>query len=181
MLSKSSLPAMARPAIAPVIPLTEAIETRTAFKVETHGNGSVIYRPGDPADRVYLLRAGRVRLLRPSATPGGVATESLHALLHPGDLFGELLRNLLENAIAYAGPGAEVTVSVRETADAVLLTVEDNGPGIPPERRNLVRAPRTRPTEVRSDCYSRPHSCPLRRPSRRPLLRGHPQSPPRTG
>jgi two-component system sensor histidine kinase TctE len=54
-------------------------------------------------------------------------------------LFGELLRNLVENAIAYAGPDAEVTVSVREAADAVLLVVEDNGPGIPPERRSLVR------------------------------------------
>jgi len=54
-------------------------------------------------------------------------------------LFGELLRNLVENAIAYAGRGAEVTVSVREAAGATLLTVEDNGPGIPPERRNLVR------------------------------------------
>jgi two-component system sensor histidine kinase TctE len=54
-------------------------------------------------------------------------------------LFGELLRNLLENAIAYAGKEAEVTVRVRRTAGTVLLDVEDNGPGIPPERRGLVR------------------------------------------
>ncbi|WP_337181482.1 sensor histidine kinase N-terminal domain-containing protein [Shinella sp.] len=54
-------------------------------------------------------------------------------------LFGELLRNLVENAIAYAGRGAEVTVSVRQERDAVRLTVEDNGPGIPPERRTLAR------------------------------------------
>lgn len=53
-------------------------------------------------------------------------------------LFGELLRNLVENALAYAGKGAEVTVSVRANGEAVLLTVEDNGPGIAPERRNLV-------------------------------------------
>lgn len=54
-------------------------------------------------------------------------------------LFGELLRNLVENAIAYAGRGAEVTVSVRQGRDAVRLTVEDNGPGIPPGRRTLAR------------------------------------------
>ena len=54
-------------------------------------------------------------------------------------LFGELLRNLVENAIAYAGPGAEVTVSVRQAGNSVLLTVEDNGPGIPHARRALVR------------------------------------------
>ncbi|MEW9617386.1 sensor histidine kinase [Shinella sp. S4-D37] len=54
-------------------------------------------------------------------------------------LFGELLRNLVENALAYAGSGAEVTVRVRQEAGAVLLSVEDNGPGIPPGRRGLVR------------------------------------------
>ncbi len=54
-------------------------------------------------------------------------------------LFGELLRNLVENALAYAGSGAEVTVRVRREAGAVLLSVEDNGPGIPPGRRDLVR------------------------------------------
>jgi two-component system sensor histidine kinase TctE len=53
-------------------------------------------------------------------------------------LFGELLRNLVENALAYAGKGAEVTVSVHASGEAVLLIVEDNGPGIAPERRNLV-------------------------------------------
>ena len=54
-------------------------------------------------------------------------------------LFGELLRNLVENALAYAGHGAEVTVSVCDVGYAVLVTVEDNGPGIPAERRSLVR------------------------------------------
>jgi two-component system sensor histidine kinase TctE len=54
-------------------------------------------------------------------------------------LFGELLRNLIENAIAYAGPGAEVTVSVTTQAEAVILRVEDDGPGIPAEHRSVVR------------------------------------------
>lgn len=50
-------------------------------------------------------------------------------------LLRELLRNLIENAVAYAGRGAEVTVRVRPAPGAVLLEVEDDGPGIPPERR----------------------------------------------
>ncbi len=49
-------------------------------------------------------------------------------------LIGELLRNLIENAIAYAGRGAEVTVHVRQEGETVRLAVEDNGPGIPQER-----------------------------------------------
>ncbi|MBO9197259.1 sensor histidine kinase N-terminal domain-containing protein [Rhizobium sp. 16-449-1b] len=54
-------------------------------------------------------------------------------------LIGELLRNLTGNAIAYAGHGAEVTVRIRGLDDAVLLEVEDNGPGIPPDQLAAVR------------------------------------------
>ena len=54
-------------------------------------------------------------------------------------LIGELLRNLVENALAYAGRGAEVTVRVGCEQRVVLLDVEDNGPGIPPEKLPAVR------------------------------------------
>ncbi len=54
-------------------------------------------------------------------------------------LIGELLRNLAGNAIAYAGHGAEVTVRIRGLDEAVLLEVEDNGPGIPPDQLETVR------------------------------------------
>lgn len=54
-------------------------------------------------------------------------------------LIGELLRNLIENAIAYAGRGTEVTVRVEAKGDTVCLDVEDNGPGIPLDKRQGVR------------------------------------------
>lgn len=54
-------------------------------------------------------------------------------------LFGELLGNLLDNAIAYAGPGAEVTVRILADRRGPILEVEDNGPGIPPDRRPAAR------------------------------------------
>lgn len=46
-------------------------------------------------------------------------------------LLAELLKNLLDNAVAYAGAGAVVTVRVRGEAGAVVLEVEDDGPGLP--------------------------------------------------
>lgn len=49
-------------------------------------------------------------------------------------LLAELLKNLLDNAVAYAGPGAVVTVRVQPVPGGVLLEVEDNGPGLPPDR-----------------------------------------------
>jgi two-component system sensor histidine kinase TctE len=52
-------------------------------------------------------------------------------------LFAELLRNLIENAIAYAGRGRSATVRVGVAGDArVCLEVEDDGPGIPARDRS---------------------------------------------
>lgn len=58
-------------------------------------------------------------------------------------LAAEMLRNLIDNALAYAGRGAEVTVRAR--ADGV-LEVEDTGPPIPPDRlERLSRTSRAMP------------------------------------
>src|SRR5215510_14313052 len=50
-------------------------------------------------------------------------------------LLAELVANLVDNAIRYGRPGGRVTVSVRAQADAVLLTVVDDGPGISNEEQ----------------------------------------------
>lgn len=48
---------------------------------------------------------------------------------HP-DALRILLRNLLDNAIRYTPEGGRVDVSVQREADALLLSVDDSGPGI---------------------------------------------------
>jgi two-component system, OmpR family, sensor histidine kinase TctE len=53
-------------------------------------------------------------------------------------LVGELLKNLIGNALLYAGSGAEVTVRVGQAGEEVVLEVEDDGPGIPTEKRASV-------------------------------------------
>jgi two-component system sensor histidine kinase TctE len=63
-------------------------------------------------------------------------------------LIGELLRNLVGNAIAYAGTGAEVTVRISGAPDAVRLEVEDNGPGIAATRLDAVRQRFSRGTDT---------------------------------
>ncbi len=64
-----------------------------------------------------------------------------------GDLM-EMLGNLLDNACKYGG--GEVHFSARNESDALLITVADNGPGIPLERRDRIlkrgtRADRSEP------------------------------------
>lgn len=50
-------------------------------------------------------------------------------------LIHEVVLNLIENAIKYTPDGGVVKVSSREVDDRVLVMVEDNGPGIPPEEQ----------------------------------------------
>ena len=45
----------------------------------------------------------------------------------------QLMSNLLDNALKYTPTGGRIQLDVRPVADRVRLTVEDTGPGIPPE------------------------------------------------
>ena len=54
-------------------------------------------------------------------------------------LLPELIDNLIDNALRYTGAGGSVTVSTGCLKDVPYLSVEDNGPGIPPSERSKVR------------------------------------------
>jgi len=71
-----------------VTPNPEVLDFKGYFKIETFPHNSIIYRPGDTSDRVYLLKTGRVRLMR----IGRNSVRSVVSILRPGDLFGELFR-----------------------------------------------------------------------------------------
>jgi two-component system sensor histidine kinase TctE len=50
----------------------------------------------------------------------------------------EMIYNLIDNALLYTPPGGKVTVSVKRETGEIVLSVEDNGPGIPKEEREKV-------------------------------------------
>jgi signal transduction histidine kinase len=50
----------------------------------------------------------------------------------------QVIDNLVINAIKYSGKGAVVKVTGVEKGEVVVVCVEDNGPGIPPEEQKLV-------------------------------------------
>jgi two-component system sensor histidine kinase TctE len=74
--------------------------------------------------------------------PGARASASAVRILGIPMMLRELLNNLIDNALRYTPAGTDpagtVTVRVRATDDAVLLDVEDTGPGIPDAERHLV-------------------------------------------
>jgi len=53
-------------------------------------------------------------------------------------LLREMLSNLVDNAIRYTQPGGHVTVRIAMEASTVVLSVEDNGPGVPETDRERV-------------------------------------------
>lgn len=55
-------------------------------------------------------------------------------------LLGQLLANLIENALRHTPSGTEICVHVVATANTAILSVTDQGPGIPEdERQNVLR------------------------------------------
>jgi len=58
----------------------------------------------------------------------------------PGDerRVRQVLFNLLANAVGFSPPGATIAMSAERRPDAVVFTVTDNGPGIPPEVQDRV-------------------------------------------
>ncbi|WP_366660943.1 HAMP domain-containing sensor histidine kinase [Leisingera sp. JC11] len=55
-------------------------------------------------------------------------------------LIGQMLANLIENALRHTPEGTDIAVSVRRQAAKAILTVRDHGPGIPEgEHQNVLR------------------------------------------
>lgn len=75
-----------------------------------------------------LPGAGRIESLLPADLPMVLADENF---LH------SILSQLLDNALKYAPSGA-VTVDAVRTKNRLRVRVTDQGPGIPPEKRNLL-------------------------------------------
>lgn len=83
------------------------------------------------ADRVTQAHAAGIDLGFEGEEPLFVRGEPM--------LLGEMIRNLIENVLAYAGSDAEATVKVLDGGTEVVLEVEDTGPGIAPADLEGVR------------------------------------------
>jgi signal transduction histidine kinase len=79
-----------------------------------------------------------VAVHRPQFAARGLALTEAHDAALPmieadGDLVSQALRNLIDNALRYAPPGAAVTVAARLEGEGVRLAVSNTGEGIAPE------------------------------------------------
>lgn len=100
------------------------------------------HEPGGPTDLASLLPeialrcepllARRAQVLDVAVTPG------LSPVAAPADLISRVLVALLENAMKYAPSASRLVLSAGPDDGAVLVSVEDPGPGVPDPLRERV-------------------------------------------
>jgi len=110
----------------------------------------------DDLQDLALADAGQLRLRVERVDAGAIARQVAQALTTTGgpavavdapsecplradgDRLRQILRNLVANALAVTPPGGDVRVAVTRSDDGVRIAVEDQGPGIPVDKRELV-------------------------------------------
>ena len=65
----------------------------------------------------------------------GMEAPTAALVMADADALQILLRNLLDNALRYTPEGGQVELAIATQPDALVLTVDDSGPGIPPDER----------------------------------------------
>ena len=102
---------------------------------------SGVAEPAHPVEVAPVLERA-ARMLRPVAEEKGVellvmCLSNATVMATEGELH-QILYNLAENAIKYNRPGGSVRVRAEPAEESTIITVEDNGIGIPPEELSNV-------------------------------------------
>lgn len=112
---------------------------RTILDVQRIDSGRLILRLGPIAIEPLLGRSCASTI---EGEPDRPLTLSVPTALPPAwadeTLLEEVIRNLLENALHYSGPGTPVEVSGRVRNGVIEVAVVDHGPGVPPEEHDRI-------------------------------------------
>jgi signal transduction histidine kinase len=96
----------------------------------------------EPADAAELVRRIIEEFRREPQVQGREVQCDIEEGLPPvradREALSRALWNLLENAAKYSPPGSRIRVAARRQESSVLLAVEDEGSGIPPEEREKI-------------------------------------------
>lgn len=84
--------------------------------------------------RDMLSDDGRVIKLAVDAA----ASEQAYTIVGNDGRLGQVFTNLVDNALSFSPPGGIITVTARKAGPHVEIAVEDQGPGIPPDKLRAV-------------------------------------------
>jgi signal transduction histidine kinase len=121
--------------------LTYLVENVLAFSRSEHGRGTVTVEPVAMDKEIEaavdaFVPLARVRRAKIKST----IERGLVARVDPRAL-RQIVLNLLDNAVKYGPLGQTVTISLNATESAVLVAVEDRGPGVPRSEREQIWEP----------------------------------------
>jgi len=112
--------------------------------------GTVAREPVDLSELVGSV----VELYAPVSEERGILLESSVAagaqVQGNRQLLAQALANLIDNAIKFTPNGGRIRVALRGNSSTPEVTVEDNGPGIPADKREIVLGRRVRLDEARN-------------------------------
>jgi signal transduction histidine kinase len=118
-----------------LLALVEAWEDLERARSRTAAPGRCV----DPRSVVLqAAEAFRTRMAEKNQILEVLAEEGLGPLPLDGMSLGRIVVNLVENAHRYAPSGGKVAIAFGRDGDGTTLVVDDDGPGIPPEQRDLV-------------------------------------------
>lgn len=100
----------------------EAIERR--MRVQAYGEGELVYRTGAPADGLFILATGKVKVLRPSLD----GAEVLVDVITPGTMFGSVAA-LGRSTYPDTAQALTVSCALRIGADDFRTVLEEH-PGV---------------------------------------------------
>jgi two-component system sensor histidine kinase ChvG len=84
----------------------------------------------------FYQATGRPNDPRVTFTPPA-STQPMRILGREGPL-SQVIRNLIDNAKSFSPPGGEVRVAISRGRDGVMVVVEDEGPGVPPDNLETI-------------------------------------------
>ncbi|HEY1595316.1 MAG TPA: HAMP domain-containing sensor histidine kinase, partial [Thermoleophilaceae bacterium] len=96
--------------------------------------------PHEPVNLASVVREAAAEVA-PTAIDHDLSVDADESVLMVDGAPDELHRltvNLIGNAVSHTPPGSHVHASLRHEGAAVTLTVEDDGPGVPPELRDRI-------------------------------------------
>lgn len=97
----------------------------------------------EPVDIGHLLET-IVEVYSISGLPRGVETvlerdlPMTAVVVGRSERLGQIFRNLIDNAVSFSPDGGKVIVTARASGHTVRITVEDEGPGIPPDNLETI-------------------------------------------
>ena len=116
------------------------VEQLLALARAEPGGAESAFAPVDLADLARQALADAVPQARHAAAELSLDAPRPVVVSADATALRMLLRNLIDNAIRYAGPKAQVRIAVADEAGQASLTVDDRGPGIPSAERERVFA-----------------------------------------